>query len=60
MARLEIRHLLLVAILLVMGAPAGYAQFDRREAFTQNYNDTTVKEKKDTSDKLFSFAEYRI
>ena len=58
MLRLKVRPLLLAAVLLVLGPLIGYAQFDRREAFSQQYNATTVKEKKDTSDKLFSFPEY--
>ena len=58
MVRLKARYLLLTVLLFAMSPSVSFAQFDRREAFSQQYNDTTVKEKRDTSDKLFSFAEY--
>ncbi len=51
------KRLFLLLTLLVCG-PLCHAQFDRSGPFTQQYNDTTVKEKRDTSDKLFSFNEY--
>ena len=51
--------LLLAVILLVMGAPTGYAQFGRREAFTQNYNDTTVKRMPRCINRNASFEAFR-
>lgn len=55
---LDISGILAAALLLLTCVPAS-AQFDRREAFTQTYNDSTAKkEMKDSTDKLFTFSEY--
>lgn len=46
----------LLGAFLLMFSIEGRAQF-KQEAFTQSYNDSTVTEKTDTTDKLFSFKE---